>query len=114
MLLTAHTQALGLKAKLFRGLSDPSRLAILETLRHGPASVTEIVEATGLSQPNASSHLSCLFDCGLVSRTQRGRYVYYELGDARVEALLGQADELLAEVARGVYACTRYDRPEGN
>lgn len=108
MLMTANAQAVGLKAKLFRGFSDPSRLSILEALRAGPLAVTEIVEATGLSQSNASNHLGCLRDCGLVTCAQQGRYVYYQLSDERVVTLLRLADELLAEVARGVFECTRY------
>src|SRR5690606_34272651 len=99
---------LALRGKLFRGLSDPSRLAILEALRSGERTVSEIVEATGLSQPNVSNHLSCLRECGLVASTQQGRYVRYQLSDARVATLIGLADELVAEVARGVYTCTRY------
>ena len=108
MSFSAHAQAIGLKAKLFRGFADPSRLAILEALRAGPLTVTAIVEVTGLSQSNASNHLACLWDCGLVVREQQGRYVRYRLSDDRVAALLGLADELLADVARGVYECTRY------
>lgn len=101
-----------LKAKLFRGFADPSRLAILEALRAGPLTVTDIVAATGLSQPNVSNHLGCLRDCGLVAATQQGRYVRYDLSDPRVAALLGLSDELLAEVARGIYECTRYALPK--
>lgn len=111
MLITAHAQALEIKAKLFRGLSDPSRLAILEVLREGPTSVGAIVESTGLSQSNTSNHLGCLHDCGLVAREQQGRFVIYRLSDDRVEALLADSDELLLEVARGVYECVRYRRP---
>ena len=109
MLLTANAHGLALKAKLFNGFADLSRLAILETLRAGPQSVSELVEATGLSQSNASNHLACLHDCGLVAREQRGRYVYYRLSDDRVGTFLGLADELLADVAEGVYRCTRYN-----
>lgn len=112
MLLSAQTQSLGLKAKLFRGFSDPSRLAILEVLRGGPFTVTEIVESTGLSQSNVSNHLSCLWDCGLVTREQQGRYVRYRLSDERVDGLLRLADELLSDVAKGVYECTRYAAPQ--
>jgi ArsR family transcriptional regulator, cadmium/lead-responsive transcriptional repressor len=50
-----------------------------------------------------------LRDCGLVSSEQQGRAVLYRLSDTRVEALLALADELLADVAQGVYECTRYD-----
>lgn len=112
MTITARAQALEIKARLFRGFADSSRLAILESLREGSRSVTELVTATGLSQSNASNHLGCLHDCGLVQREQRGRFVYYRLSDPRVEALLGDADELLLEVARGVYECMRYARPD--
>jgi ArsR family transcriptional regulator, cadmium/lead-responsive transcriptional repressor len=109
MLLTRTVNATSLKAKLFRGFADPSRLSILEALRAGPSTVSALVEATGLSQSNVSNHLGCLRDCGLVMSTQQGRYVSYQLSDARVNELLQLAEELLAEVARGVYACTRYD-----
>ncbi len=108
MLATAEKQGVGLKAKLFRGFSDPSRLSILEALRVGPLTVTEIVAATGLNQPNTSNHLGCLRDCGLVSAEQQGRYVRYQLSDRRVGTLLRVAEELLADVAKGVYECTRY------
>jgi DNA-binding transcriptional ArsR family regulator len=111
MLLQANPRAISLKAKLFRGFADPSRLAIVEALRRGPMTVTEIAEATGLSQSNASNHLRCLWDCGLVDREQEGRFVRYRLSDPRIDALLGLADQLLADVASGVYACTRYELP---
>lgn len=107
MIITASS-GLNLKAKLFRGLSDPTRLAILNALRSGRQTVTEVVAHTGLSQSNTSNHLSCLHDCGLVSREQDGRYVRYSLSDDRVAGLLNLADELLTDVAKGVYVCTRY------
>jgi DNA-binding transcriptional ArsR family regulator len=111
MLMTARPKSIDLQAKLFRGFSDPSRLSILEALREGPLTVGEIVQATGLAQSNASNHLGCLRDCGLVVAKQDGRYVSYELSDRRVQRLLGLADDLLADVAKGVYQCTRYNSP---
>lgn len=109
MITTRVTQSIELQAKLFRGFSDSSRLSILEALRKGPLTVGEIVEETGLSQSNTSNHLACLRDCGLVMTEQQGRFVYYELSDKRVAQLLRLTDELLADVAKGVYACTRYN-----
>lgn len=112
MITIANPQAVDLQAKLFRGFSDPSRLAILESLRAGPLTVGEIVRMTGLTQSNVSNHLGCLRDCGLVTARQEGRYVFYGLSDGRVDQLLRLADELLADVAKGVYECTRYTMPE--
>lgn len=111
MLLTIDQSSLAVKARLFRGLGDPSRLSILEALRSGPRTVGEIVKETSLSQPNVSNHLSCLRDCGLVTAEQKGRYVQYQLSDDRVGELLKLAESLLADVARGVYECTRYALP---
>lgn len=111
MLLTADKTGLALKAKLFRGFSDSSRLNILEALRNGPLTVSEIIAATGLSQSNVSNHLGCLRDCGLVVAEQEGRYVTYHLSDDRVGELLALAESLLADVARGMYECTRYNVP---
>lgn len=111
MLSPTNGQAIHLRAKLFRGFADPSRLAILEALRHGPRTVGEIVEITCLSQSNTSNHLGCLRDCGLVVAEQDGRYVTYRFSDDRVGELLALAEALLADVARGVYECTRYNAP---
>ena len=108
MVAITDKTALFTQAKLIRGFSDPSRLSILETLRDGPRKVSEIVMATGLSQPNVSSHLGCLRDCGLVITQQRGKYVIYQLSDPRVNEILDLTSSLLADVARGVYECTRY------
>jgi DNA-binding transcriptional ArsR family regulator len=104
--------ATAIKAKLFRGFADLSRLLILEALRDGPLTVGTIVEKTGLSRTNVSNHLRCLSDCDLVISAPQGRYTFYQLSDPRVATLLGLADELLADVARGVYECTRYEQKE--
>lgn len=108
-MLPLEKSKLALKAKLFRGFSDPSRLSILEALREHQRTVSDIVKATGLSQSNVSNHLSCLRDCGLVMAEQNGRYTVYRLSDDRVGDLLTIADLLLSDVARGIYECTRYE-----
>ena len=112
MFITAETTNLSVKARFFRGFSDPSRLKILESLRAGELTVGAIVERTGLSQSNVSNHLSCLRDCGLVAAEQRGKFVAYNLSDPRVDELLTLAEMLLADVARGMYECTRYSVEE--
>lgn len=104
------SDSVALEAKLFRGLADPSRLSILRTLRDAESSVTEIVESTGLSQPNVSGHLACLRDCGLVVSRQAGRSVYYALADKRLEDLFQAAEGILARIVERLYTCTRYQR----
>ncbi len=107
-----NADAIQLKAKFFRGFADPTRLAVLQTLLDGEKNVNEIVEALGISQPNASGHLACLRDCGLVKSEARGKFTYYRLYDDKIRDLLGTAEAILSQVAGGIYACTRYDAPE--
>lgn len=98
-----------LKLKLFRGFADPSRLKVLEGLVDGPRCVSDLLNSTGLSQPNLSMHLACLRDCGLVRSSRSGRFVYYELADPGVAKLLHAADRLLVCVSKQIEACPRYE-----
>jgi ArsR family transcriptional regulator, cadmium/lead-responsive transcriptional repressor len=97
------------RAILFHGLSDRSRLRILEVLVEGERRAGEIVVATGLTQSNASTHLACLWDCGLVTRERRGREVHYRLADG-VADVFAAADRLLERTGDTVGACPRYGR----
>ena len=112
-MVTQVSRPTAVKAKLFRGFSDMSRLSLLEALCDGPLTVTALVERTGLTQSNVSNHLACLRDCGLVTASAQGRYVLYQLSDERVATLLSLAEELFAETARGVDLCPRYEQKEG-
>lgn len=87
---------------------DPT-LALLEALRVGSRTVSELVAATGLSQPNASGHLACLRDFGFVTSTQEGRLVRYALATPLVNQVLREAEAVLATAADRIYACTRYE-----
>lgn len=96
-----------LRAILFHGFSDPRRLAIVQQLGGGERRVSDIVAATGLSQPNVSTHLGCLWECGLVARDRHGREVHYRLIDG-VEELLTAADTVLDGAGHTVGACPKY------
>jgi len=106
-----RTADLDLKAKMFRGFADPSRLAILDLLRAGPRCVYEIADSASLSQPNTSAHLACLEECGLVHKERRGKFIYYRMAHREATTLLNQAEAILAKVEDHIFRCTRY---EGN
>lgn len=109
MLTSSQANSPSLKAKMLRGLSDTSRLAVLETLRARPRCVSEIVKLTELSQPNVSNHLACLRDCGLVAREQKGRFAFYRLADPRIAGLLREVERVVAFVEENLDACPNYD-----
>jgi Predicted transcriptional regulators len=71
--------ALALMADFFKVLSEVSRLQIICCLKSGAKNVTQIIEATRLGQANVSKHLKVLAQAGIVTRTQQGVSVYYEI-----------------------------------
>ncbi len=97
-----------LEARLFNGFADSSRLAILKSLIDKEKSVNEVVEVTGLSQPNVSAHLSCLKECGLVQSRQDGRQVFYCLVDEKIAELIKLGQSILKLTANNIFECTRY------
>ena len=68
----------------FKALGDTSRLQILDALRSGEKTVTDLVDETGMGQPNLSKHLQLLHALGFVRRRKEGLFVYYALADQNV------------------------------
>ena len=68
----------------FKALAEPARLLLLQCLRGGEASVTDLVERTGLTQANVSKHLHLLLTLGFVARRKEGLFAYYRLADKDV------------------------------
>jgi methanogenic corrinoid protein MtbC1 len=73
---------------VYEELAEASRRAILGELRSGPKSVSELVLATGLKQPNVSNHLSRLRSKGIVTSSKIGRQVYYGLANPEIESIV--------------------------
>ena len=114
MSIQLQQQKMNLKAKLFRGLGDSTRLSILECLREGEKTNSQIVHETRQSQSNISNHLSCLLDCGLVKNRRDGKNIFYSLRNKKVSKILEESDVILSEVARGIYECVNYNEEPKN
>jgi DNA-binding transcriptional ArsR family regulator len=63
----------------FTAVADPTRRAILDQLRNGPAAVSEIASGFRMSRPAVSKHLSVLREARLVTEKRDGRNRVYEL-----------------------------------
>jgi ArsR family transcriptional regulator len=83
-----------LHAHVCKGLADPKRLLIIDALRHGEVTVTELVDALEIPQANVSQHLAVLRDKGLVSSRRDGQWAYYSLTSPKII----QAVDLLRQV----------------
>jgi ArsR family transcriptional regulator, cadmium/lead-responsive transcriptional repressor len=94
---------------LFRGLGDPSRLAILGHLALGEHRVRDLTAHLGLAQSTVSAHLRCMLDCHLVTCRPEGRSSWYSLeAGPEVLELLRAAERLLAATGDAVVLCPRY------
>lgn len=82
--LTLTSELLELIAERFKALSEPARLRILNALRSGEKTVSELMEETGLGQANVSKHLQMLHSRGFVERRKDGLYVHYSLASEDV------------------------------
>ncbi|HRH96964.1 MAG TPA: metalloregulator ArsR/SmtB family transcription factor [Prosthecobacter sp.] len=80
-------EALALIASWFRTLAEPSRLKILRALEEGEKNITEIVEATGLTQANVSRHVQSLVEAGMVGRRKEGLTVICFIADPSITDL---------------------------
>lgn len=96
-------------ACLFRGMGDPSRVAILRHLLLGEHKVGELTAHLGLAQSTVSKHLACLRDCGLVESRPVGRSSVFTLTHpGAVLKVFAAAEELLAATGDAVMLCPNY------
>jgi DNA-binding transcriptional ArsR family regulator len=82
-------------AGMFRAFSEATRLAILQELKSGELSVSDIVGRLTTSQANVSKQLKLLHDAGLVLRRKAGTQVLYQIADPMVLELCGIVCEKL-------------------
>jgi ArsR family transcriptional regulator len=87
------------KAGLFKGLSHPLRIRLLELLSDAEEhQVAELQDATGLEPSHLSQHLAVLRRHRLVVSDRRASHVYYRIAAPEVAELLTVARRLLAVV----------------
>jgi len=63
--------------KLFKTLSDPTRMRILRLLEREELMVQELMEVLGMAQSRVSRHLAILRESGLLTDRRDGTYVFY-------------------------------------
>lgn len=86
-------------ASVCKGLADPKRLLILNALRDGELSVSELCEEVGFAQANVSQHLAVLRDRGLVVTRRDGQFVYYTVASPKIIEALDLLRQVMTEQA---------------
>ncbi len=100
-----------------KALADVNRLRIVRRLADGPATVSELIEHVGLSQPLVSWHIGRLRAAGIVATKRSGRETHcslrpqawpeYAAKERRRLGLVDATTEAPAETAAAVDEATR-------
>ena len=88
--------------RVFRALSDKTRLRILHLLLAGELCVCDLVAVIGCPQPTASRHLAYLRKAGLVAVRKEGIWCHYRL--------VLETDEFAASLRQCLEACGELPR----
>ena len=84
-------------AEICKTLSNPTRLMILTALQDGERTVNELAEMIGVSQSNASQHLSVLRQRQIVTARKQGANTYYSVSNPKINKACTIIREVLME-----------------
>lgn len=80
-------------AAFFEALGHPTRVHIINALREGEKTVSEIAEATMIEQSLLSHNLRKLQQRGLVNSERNGKNITYSLNGKTVETIMDLIDD---------------------
>ena len=83
----------------FNALGDPNRRAIVELLRTGDRSVSELAKELPISRPAVSRHLRLLKEAGLVADRAEGTRRLYRLDGGGIAAVREYLEDVWGEAA---------------
>ena len=88
-------------AKVFKTLSDETRLRILRLLMEGECCVCEVMQALNISQTRASRNLSILYDAGFLSLRKDGLWSLYSIDKEGTKEYLSDLVEVVGKALEG-------------
>jgi len=74
-------------ADLFRVMSTPMRLKIINCLCDGEKNVSYLLTRVNTTQPNMSQHLNTLYQAGIVAKRRDGVQIFYRIADQRIVSI---------------------------
>lgn len=93
-----HREEIMAKSRLFKSISNPVCLCILDNLRKNPEMcVSDFCTCMEASQPLVSKHLIAMKDKGILKSETRGQFVWYSLDNDVVRKILDLLEEMKGE-----------------
>jgi ArsR family transcriptional regulator len=83
-----------MSSKIFKALSDPTRLKIVELLQKKEICACKFVPLTKKAQPTVSQHLRILETAGIIKSRKEGKMILYSIADKRILYLIKIAKEV--------------------
>ena len=99
----------GFKAELFKALAHPARIRILEYLRSGERTVSELQALLDLESSTVSQQLAILRGRSIVEGRKQGTSAYYRVPDPLIFDLLDVARRIFANHVNGLQAMADQD-----
>lgn len=96
--LTKEPQIYAVQTHIFKVLTHPTRLAILEILRDGEHCVCHMEAYLGLRQAYLSQQLAVLRDAGLVQDRRDGWNIFYRVADRRIYEVLNAVEQIAGPI----------------
>jgi len=87
--------------KVFKALSDETRLRILNLLFERECCVCEVMQALDISQTRASRNLGILYDAGLLKVRRDGLWALYSINEEVTKEYLGRLVTIVGEALEG-------------
>ncbi len=84
-------------SEIFKVLSEPMRLKLLDSLRGGEKNVMELIKITGSQQANVSKHLGIMRRAGVVVCRRKGLNMFYSVKEKRFFTLCDSVCDYLAK-----------------
>lgn len=82
-------------AKVFKSLSDPKRVKILDMLSDGEKCACVLLEHFHISQPTLSHDLKLLLDAGIVKSRREGQRTLYSLNMDMIQRMQKQMKKMI-------------------
>jgi len=82
------------EVEVFKALSDPTRLKILECIEKGEKCICEIIPYTGKSQPNVSQHLKVMKYAGIINERKDGIRIMIKASNNKIFKIIDQVKKL--------------------
>ncbi len=96
-----------LQAELCKTFADPNRLIIIQELRDGEKSVSELQSTLDIPQPVVSHHLAILKNKDVVQARREGKNTYYRLTNTQICQACDIVHEILVHQMKTSHELTK-------